>query len=66
MTAGEVWLGRRLAVDFELPAIERARQREHDQARQLLAGLITDEPVPHPEPYGPGRRPISDLLLELT
>lgn len=59
----EVWLSTRLAVGWELPAVERARQCDRDRDLRVLAGLLTDEPVPHPEA---SPRPVMDLLLEFS
>ena len=42
---GHVLNGRQLE-DWELPALERARQRDLDQAAELLAGVLAAEPVP--------------------
>lgn len=57
---GEVWLGGRLAVEWELPALERARQCERDRDTRVLAGLLTGEPVPRHD-----GRTVDDVLLEL-
>jgi hypothetical protein len=52
------YLSGRLAADWELPALERARQHERDQALALLAGVLTvDNPVP--QPIGVERRMIT-------
>ena len=44
MTA-PVWLNRRHAAESELPAIERAIEHEREKGLELLAGVLTAEPV---------------------
>ena len=41
-----VWLNRRHAVPWELPAIERAIDWKRARDMRVLAGVLTAEPVP--------------------
>ena len=61
---GDVWLNGREPAPWELPAVERARQCDLARDMRVLAGLLTAERVPHPDP--PPRRPVMDLLLEFS
>jgi hypothetical protein len=44
--SGEVYLNGRRPADWELPALERARQHERERDMRVLAGVLTAEPVP--------------------
>lgn len=59
----EVWLGGRLAVAWELPAVDRAKRCALERDMRVLAGLLTPVPVPRREP---SPRTVADLLLEYS
>lgn len=58
---GDVLLNGRKPLDWELAAMERGRARLLERDAEQLAGVLTGEPVPHPE----RPRPVMDLILEL-
>jgi hypothetical protein len=60
---GEVLLNGRVPQDWELPAMERARQCERERDERVIAGLLTGETAVAPVPERP--RPVSDLPLGL-
>lgn len=43
---GEVFLNGRRAVEHEVAAVEHGRRCDRDRDLQLLAGVLTGEPVP--------------------
>jgi len=56
---GKVLLNGREPVEWELPALERARQCELERDTQVIAGLLTGVPVPVRE-----GRPVADVVWE--
>jgi hypothetical protein len=58
---GKVLLNGREPVEWELAAMERARQCELERDMQVLAGLLTGEP---PKPAAP--RPVTDIVWEFS
>ena len=59
MTA--VWLNGRHALEWELPAVERAAECERERDARVLAGVLTAEPAPVHE-----GRPVTDLMWEFS
>ena len=47
---GDLMLNGRKATDAELAAFEHARERERQQWRELLAGVLTEDPRVVPLP----------------
>lgn len=58
---GDVLLNGREPLDWELAAVERARQHERDQAAEQLAGVLASG-----RPQVPGPRPPADIGVEFA
>ena len=62
VTGTGVWLNGRHALEWELPAVERAAECERERDARVLAGVLTAEVVPRPEVP----RPVTDLVWEFS
>jgi hypothetical protein len=58
---GDVLLNGRVALDWELPAVEHGRQCDRERDLAVLGGLLSE----YPRQQVPVSRPVTDVFGEL-